>query len=76
MSQSGAVLLNAYPNRLVKLACTKCSRKGQYEKGNLIVKHGAAIGLPDLLRAVAKCERWGNMSNGCGAYYSNIEKEG
>lgn len=66
---SGSILLNAYPFKMVRLACSKCPRQGQYEKGKLIMEHGSAIRLPDLLRAVAKCPRWGSMSDGCGAYY-------
>jgi hypothetical protein len=72
---SGAKPLHTYPHRLVKFACMKCNRKGQYEKGKLIVEHGASILLPDLLRAVANCPRWGSMSDGCGAYYAELAKK-
>jgi hypothetical protein len=42
MSDSGAVLLNAFPLKMVRLACTRCDRKGQYLKATLIEKYGAA----------------------------------
>lgn len=72
MAQSDTILLNAFPYAIVRLACRNCGRRGQYRKGNLIVAHGAAIPLPDLLANVAKCERAGKYTNGCGAYYVDL----
>jgi hypothetical protein len=71
-SMADAILLNAYPDALVKLACDRCGRAGQYRKGNLIVKYGAAMPLPDLLREIAKCPRAGQYANGCGVRYANL----
>ena len=61
-------LLHEYPTVLVKIACKKCSRSGQYRKGDLIVEYGASQNLPNMLNLIAKCERHGNYSDWCGAY--------
>jgi hypothetical protein len=62
-------LLHQYPAKMVRIGCRKCPRKGQYKKGNLIVKYGASQNLPSMLNLIAKCERHGNFSDWCGAYY-------
>jgi hypothetical protein len=46
---TGSLKLREYPAEMVRLACTKCGRVGQYRKQNLIEKYGADIRLPDLL---------------------------
>src|ERR1700724_2362657 len=35
--------LGSYSFRLVRLACTKCERRGQYKRDRLIAEHGADI---------------------------------
>jgi hypothetical protein len=35
------------PADIVRLACTKCGRLGQYRKQKLIERYGANIRLPD-----------------------------
>jgi hypothetical protein len=56
MGSSGARLLNGFPLKMVRLACTRCDRKGQYKKANLIVEYGASTPLPKLLTLIAKCD--------------------
>jgi hypothetical protein len=63
-----AYLLHQYPAAMVRIACRKCPRYGQYRKGNLIVKFGASQNLPSMLQLIAKCER-ASKFQGCGAYY-------
>jgi hypothetical protein len=67
-----AFLLHQYPTGMVRIACKKCPRAGQYQKGNLIVKYGAAQSLPSMLQLIAKCEKHGNFSDWCGAYYVEL----
>jgi hypothetical protein len=73
MSDSGAVLLNAFPLKMVRLACTRCERKGQYTKANLIMEYGAGISLPDLRHLIAKCEQHGKNGTACGIYYVDLK---
>jgi hypothetical protein len=44
-----------YRHRLVRLACSKCERRGQYKRERLIAEHGAEILLPDLRHVLARC---------------------
>jgi hypothetical protein len=64
-----AYRLHQYPAAMVRIACSKCPRKGQYLKGNLIVKYGADQRLPDLLKLIAQCDRHGKYDGWCGAHY-------
>jgi hypothetical protein len=73
MSGSGAILLNAFPLRMVRLACTRCDRKGQYLKATLIADYGAAIPLPTLRTLIAKCENEGKIGTACGIYYVDLK---
>jgi hypothetical protein len=45
---TGSLKLREYPANMVRLACAKCGRTGQYRKEALIEKYGADIPLPDL----------------------------
>ena len=49
--------LRDYPTQMVRLACDRCGRMGQYWKDKLIVQFGPDIALPDLRHEIAKCER-------------------
>ena len=57
-----------YPFRMVRLACTKCERRGQYKRKRLIVEHGADILLPDLRHVLARCERRTKLGDTCGVF--------
>lgn len=69
-----ARLLHTYPTRMVHIACSKCERKGQYLKGDLIVKYGSSAELPAMLQDIAKCDRLKTFQ-GCGAYYVELVPE-
>jgi hypothetical protein len=73
MSGSGAVLLNAFPLKTVRLACTRCERKGQYLKASLIAKYGAAISLPTLRHQIAKCNQHDKYGTACGIYFVDLK---
>lgn len=72
MSRLTAYTLGEYPKPYVRLACSRCSRKGQYRKETLIDEYGPDVRLPDLLHMIAKCERRGNHSNPCGVRYGDL----
>lgn len=75
MPKAGAVLLSDYPGKLIRLACTGCERSGQYRRSTLAEQHGADAGLPELLGhlvAQSGCDRRGNMSTPCGAFYVDL----
>lgn len=72
MPQTGAILLNVFPLKMVRLACTRCPRKGQYTKANLIMEYGAGTALPDLRHQIAKCEHDGKLGTACGVYYVDL----
>ena len=65
-------MLHQYPTALVKVACKKCARQGQYRKGDLILRYGASTVLPDVLAEIAKCDRHGKYADWCGAYYAEL----
>lgn len=51
---------------MVRLACDRCGRIGQYHKENLIEQFGGDIVLPDLHHEIARCERrvWEGINSG------------
>ena len=73
VAPSGAVLLNAFPLKMVRLACTRCPRKGQYLKANLILEYGAAVPMPDLRHLIAKCDQHEMPGTACGVYYVDLK---
>ena len=69
---TGSIKLCDYPGDIVRLACEKCGRKGQYRKQKLIKQFGADVPLPDLRELIAKCERQGRMHDMCGVHYLGL----
>ena len=63
---NGSLTLLEYPGEIVRLACSRCGRAGQYPKQKLIAQYGADIRLPDLREEIAQCERRGQMHDMCG----------
>jgi hypothetical protein len=45
---NGSLTLHEHPGDIVRLACEKCGRAGQYHKRTLIEQYGPDIRLPDL----------------------------
>jgi hypothetical protein len=76
MPQSGALQLKDYPTDMVRLACTRCPRKGQYRKAALMVRYGKDITLPNLRTLLAQCEREGKVGDACGVYYVDLKPRG
>jgi hypothetical protein len=69
---SGSLQLYEYPKPMVRLACEKCGRVGQYRKQNLIDRYGADIRLPDLREEIAQCARVGKMHDACMVRYVDL----
>ena len=71
---AGALSIRTFPHEMVRLACRKCDRKGQYRRHTLIQKHGAEVAMPDLLGKIAVgCPRLKPFGNDrCGAYYTDL----
>jgi hypothetical protein len=65
----GSYSLAEFPLPIVELACDKCGRRGRLRKARLVDQYGPDIPLPDLRVEIAKCERAGEMSDGCAVYY-------
>jgi hypothetical protein len=72
LGMSEAVTLRAYPRETVRVARDVCGRSGQYQSATLIERFGADAGLPDVLRQLADCGRWGAGGDPCGARYPDL----
>ena len=73
MTHTGSLHLREYPAEMVRLACTKCGRAGQYRKQALIERYGADIRLLDLREEIAQCERQGKMHDACMVHYVDLK---
>ena len=72
---TGALSPGDYPCEVVVLACSKCERRGRYNKARLVAEYGPDMKLTDLrLRLAADCPRVKNpIGNvGCGAVYPDL----
>jgi hypothetical protein len=69
---NGSLQLFEYPKPMVRLACDKCGRAGQYRKETLIARYGADMRLPDLRYEVTKCSRHGQMHGACMVRYVDL----
>jgi hypothetical protein len=67
------VQLKDYPTDVVRLACTRCPRKGQYRKDDLVVRFTRDISLPTMRVLIAKCEHEGKSGAACGVYYVDLK---
>jgi hypothetical protein len=61
-----------FPHPMVRLACSRCSRRGQYRKAALIEEYGGENTLPDLRHLVTSCDRHGKLGDACGVYYQDL----
>lgn len=72
-STHGAVTVASYPFDTVRLSCPKCGREGRYTRASLINRFGAGACMPDVLRELADCARYGSMGDPCQAVYPDLE---
>jgi hypothetical protein len=68
----GSLRLNEYSAEMVRVACDKCGRSGQYRKQNLIDRFGADIRLPDLRWEISHCDRLGKAHDACMVRYVGL----
>ena len=61
-----------FPFDIVRLACTRCDRKGHYRKSTLIKRYGPDITGPDLLTEVADCPNRRSLGGACGVMYPDL----
>ena len=73
MPRDGALQLKDYPTDVVRLACTRCPRKGQYRKAAPVVRFSRDISLPTMRVLIAKCEHEGKSGTACGVYYVDLK---
>ena len=59
---------------VVRIDCPRCDRAGSYRRDSLMVRFGADIALPDLLLALASCDRRKDFSRPCGARFTDLAK--
>ena len=69
-----ALELAAYPDPMIRVACRKCDRRGQYRRSSLVALCGPTAPLPDVLAQRAHdCPRRGAIGNeACGAYFPDL----
>jgi hypothetical protein len=79
MRRSGAITFGDLAGRLdvLRVACSKCDRAGQYSVARLIERHGADAGLPDWKATItADCPRrpkpGSRIWNLCGAHFPDL----
>ena len=72
MPRSGSHTLDEFSLPVVRIACEACGRAGSYRLEGLIERYGGDIALPDLLLALAKCERRDDPSGRCGARFTDL----
>lgn len=74
----GALVLTDLRSRLtmLRVACGKCGRSGQYRLSGLIERHGADMTLPDLASHLSSdCpRRGGQLSDRCQAYFPDLTR--
>ena len=59
----------AAKQKMVRLVCDKCGRRGQYRIDRLLEQYGADIAMPDLRHELAQCPHRRDMSNPCQVKY-------
>lgn len=68
--------LSEFPGDLVRVACQRCDRRGQYRLDTLIDKYGADMRLPDLRHVLADCPRHGALGDACGVIFPDLAAKG
>jgi hypothetical protein len=56
-TETRRLLLGEFPLPVVRIDCPRCERAGSYRLDGLKARFGADAALPDLLLALASCER-------------------
>lgn len=69
---SGAYQLSDVTAEKIVIVCDQCNRRAVLSTARLVVKHGGAIGLPELIQIEARssCAGSGGVLGGCKARFS------
>ena len=68
--RQGAYLVSDLPaDRLCRIACRKCDRRGAYRPETLAARYGGGAALHDVIGRLAACPYRGDFSNPCGVVY-------
>jgi hypothetical protein len=72
-----SVLLRDYPFEMVRLACTRCARRGQYRKSTLLARFGPNYGLVSMrfdLAAGCPSIPAPSIYEHCGVFYPDLAR--
>ena len=70
---TGSLSPTTYPADAVTVRCDRCNRVGRYKRRTLIERYGPNAAMPDVLNAVANCERNARLSTDrCKAYFEEL----
>ena len=72
--RNGSHSLGEFPLNVVRIDCPRCERAGSYRRDGLLARFGADAALPDVLMALALCERRKDFSRPCGARFTDVAK--
>jgi hypothetical protein len=72
MRRIGSRSLGEFPFDVVRIECERCGRAGRYALAGLIERFGANAAGPDVLVALAACERRRDFSRPCGAKFTDL----
>jgi hypothetical protein len=59
----------AAKQKMLRLVCDKCGRRGQYRIDRLLEQYGPDVAMPDLRHELAQCPHRQDMSNPCQVDY-------
>jgi hypothetical protein len=68
----GSRSLGEFPVDVLRVDCERCDRARSYRRDGLMARFGQQITLPDLLLALAKCDRRTDFSKPCGARFTDL----
>ena len=68
----GAWTIGTYPLDLVRIACAKCGRAGQYRRATLLDRYGADMAMPELRHELAQCPRRHTMNDPCMVIFRDL----
>jgi hypothetical protein len=70
----GSGSLGEFPLDVVRIECERCGRAGSYRRDGLLARFSQDAALPDVLMALATCERRQDFSQPCGARFTDLRQ--
>jgi hypothetical protein len=68
----GSRSLGEFPLNVVRIDCERCGRAGSYRRDGLMARFGPTSPLPDLLPALASCDRRQDFTRPCGTRFTDL----